>query len=382
MQWRKSQVKVQVVDKDNKPLSNANVTIEHVGNGFPFGCAINRNILNNPSYQSWFSSRFAGRVTVFEDEMKWYSTERTQGKEDYSVADALMKFAQQNRLSVRGHNIFWDDTQYQLDWVKNLAPKQLWEATWKRLVSVMNRYKGQVIGWDVVNENLHFNFFESKLGATASASFYEQARTVDGQTTLFLNEFNTIEQSHDPDVTAAKYIQKINDIQSFGKGKKNLGIGLESHFDVPNLPYMRSTLDTLAATGLPIWLTEVDVKSNPNQAQFLEQVLREGHGHNGVRGIVIWGAWKPSGCYRMCLTDNNFKNLATGDVVDKLLKEWGAAKAISATTDAEGFVEASLFHGKYHVSVAHPSMSDSSVLQSVEVAANEGSEESVVKFTV
>nr|VDD40875.1 unnamed protein product [Brassica oleracea] len=39
---------------------------------------------------------------------------------------------------------------------------------------------------------------------------------------------------------------------------------------------MRSALDTLAATGLPIWLTEVDVQAPPNvQANYFEQVLRK-----------------------------------------------------------------------------------------------------------
>ena len=44
-----------------------------------------------------------------------------------------------------------------------------------------------------------------------------------------------------------------------------MAIGLESHFGVPNLPYIRASLDTLAAAGLPIWLTEVDVKKAHKQ---------------------------------------------------------------------------------------------------------------------
>lgn len=63
----------------------------------------------------------------------------------------------------------------------------------------------------------------------------------------------------------------------------------------------------------------------------------------------------------MCLTDNNFNNLPTGDVVDKLLKEWGIKGSITATTDANGFFEASLFHGEYEMQISHPSVTNSSL---------------------
>lgn len=47
--------------------------------------------------------------------------------------------------------------------------------------------------------------------------------------------------------------------------KVKLAIGLESHFGVPNLPCIRASPDTLAAAGLPFRLTEVDVKKAHKQ---------------------------------------------------------------------------------------------------------------------
>ncbi|CAF2031801.1 unnamed protein product [Brassica napus] len=131
---------------------------------------------------------------------------------------------------------------------------------------------------------------------------------------------------------------------------------VESHFNTPNIPYMRSALDTLAATGLPIWLTEVDVQAPPNvQANYFEQVLREGHAHPQVKGMVTRSGYSPSGCYKMCLTDGNFRNLPAGDVVDKLLREWGGLRVqTTGLTDSDGFFEASLFHGDYDINIAHP----------------------------
>jgi len=67
----------------------------------------------------------------------------------------------------------------------------------------------------------------------------------------------------------------------------------------------------------------------------------------------MWTAWSPQGCYRICLTDNNFKNLPAGDVVDQLINEWGRAQ-ISGMTDQNGYFEASLFHGDYEMEINHP----------------------------
>lgn len=76
----------------------------------------------------------------------------------------------------------------------------------------MNKYKGQLIGWDVVNENLHFNFFESKMGTNASALFYNWAIRADPATILFLNEYNTIEESADEATTPVKYLRKLKEM--------------------------------------------------------------------------------------------------------------------------------------------------------------------------
>ncbi|QHN86619.1 hypothetical protein HN51_040947 [Arachis hypogaea] len=44
----------------------------------------------------------------------------------------------------------------------------------------------------------------------------------------------------------------------------------------------------LDAASLPIWLTEVSVDSDPNQAEHLEEILREGYSHPFVEGIIMF----------------------------------------------------------------------------------------------
>ncbi|GKA58158.1 carbohydrate-binding, CenC-like protein [Tanacetum coccineum] len=104
---RKSKVKLQEVNSEGKPLANRTLTVAQKFANFPFGCAINRNILANSDYQNWFLSRF--KYTTFENEMKWYTNERIQNQEDYSVVDALLEFTKSNEVQVRGYNVFWEN---------------------------------------------------------------------------------------------------------------------------------------------------------------------------------------------------------------------------------------------------------------------------------
>lgn len=361
MQVRKRMIRLNVRDaNDNgKTLGGAKVIINQVKQHFPFGCSMTKNIVNNQQYQSWFSSRF--RVTTFRNEMKWYDNEPSQGQENYANPDYMVNFAQTHGISIRGHNVFWEDPHYQPSWVYGLNSDQLWYATNKRINSVMSRYRGKVISWDVVNENLHFRFFDDKLGNGFSGIEYAKARQIDGGVPLFMNEYNTVEDGRDPASLPQNYINKLRQIQGSIQGAP-IGIGLQSHFSQyqPNIVYMRSALDTLGATRMPIWLTEVDVKPNPNQVQYFEQILREGYAHPAVQGIVMWAGPAVDG-YNMTLADYKFSNTPAGNLVDKLINEWKSGVQ-ELTTDDSGLLEVSLFHGEYEVTVVHPATNSSTIL--------------------
>ncbi|GMN37907.1 hypothetical protein TIFTF001_007199 [Ficus carica] len=318
--------------------------------------------INKHGVPKLVASRF--KATTFTNEMKWYSTEYRQGQENYTIPDAMVEFAQKNGISIRGHNVFWDNPKFQPSWVQSLSPDELRNAAVKRINSVVSRYRGKLIAWDVVNENLHFSFFEDKLGKTASAMYYQIAQQLDPTTTMFMNEYNTIEYSGDEFSSPFNYQKKLEEITSFpGKAKLSAGIGLQGHFTSgqPNLAYMRSALDMLGTTGLPIWLTEVSVQQDTNQAQYLEKISREGYAHPAVKGIIMFAGPELAGFKETILADLNFKNTPVGDVVDKLIKEWNF-RTLETRTDGKGIIDVSLFHGDYDVIVKHPVTNSSATL--------------------
>ncbi|CAI9104267.1 OLC1v1002903C1 [Oldenlandia corymbosa var. corymbosa] len=358
---RKSKVKIRAIDHTTgNPMVNATVEIKAVTTNFPLGNAVSNRILTIPAYQDWFAKRF--RYAVFENEMKWQWNEPQPGQEDYHFADRMFQFVQKNNIKTRGHNVVWENDFWLPNWAKNMDANQLKNATIRRQLSIMRRYRGQVIHWDVVNENLHFSYFEDKFQSNrASYVFYKRAQVIDGEAVMFLNDFDTIEKPSGFKASPAKYLEKIDLIRSQGYDGP-LGIGIQGHFyDPPVGPYIRSALDALATAELPIWISELDVNvSWPKAAEYLEEALRELQAHPAVEGIMIWAPWSPPDCYRMCITDADFKNLPTGDVVDKLLDEWSHAGGFVGSTDKDGYFHSSLFHGDYELRINHPSVANSS----------------------
>lgn len=211
--------------------------------------------------QNWFVKRF--NAAVFENELKWYATEPEQGNLTYSLADELMSFVRANQIIVRGHNIFWEDPIYTPGWVRNLSNAELHKAVGLRIQSLMNRYKEEFIHWDVSNEMLHFDFYESRLGPNATLHFFKIAQYEDPHATMFMNDFNVIETCDDINSTVDSYISRIEELKRGGAVME--GIGLEGHFSRPNIPLMRAILDKMGTLGFPIWLTEIDISKRFDQ---------------------------------------------------------------------------------------------------------------------
>ncbi|KAA8536000.1 hypothetical protein F0562_028478 [Nyssa sinensis] len=355
---RKRAVTIHVSDERGDRLQGARVKVDQISRDFPLGSAIAKTILGNFPYQNWFVERF--NAAVFEDELKWYSTEPQPGKVNYTIPDQMLEFIRANQITARGHNIFWENPMFTPSWVRNLTGPELKSAVNSRIQSLMTQYKTEFIHWDVSNEMLHFDFYEQRLGPNATLQFFETAHQSDPLATLFMNEYNVVETCDDINSTVDTYISRMRELKQGGVSMD--GIGLEGHFSIPNPPLIRAVLDKLATLQLPIWLTEVDISNKfdeQTQATYLETVLREGFSHPSVNGVMLWTALHPSGCYQMCLTDNNLHNLPAGDVVDKLLNEWQTGEE-AGQTDDHGSYSFNGFLGEYKVMVSYGNRSANS----------------------
>ncbi|KAI3499329.1 hypothetical protein L1887_35125 [Cichorium endivia] len=347
---RKRAMTIHVSDINGNKIQGAHIAVQQTSRDFHFGSAISKTIVGNLPYQKWFLERF--NAAVFENELKWCETEPEQGSINYTTPDLMLDFIRANQVTVRGHNIFWEDPIYIPTWVQNLTGDALNSAIKSRIQSLMSHYKNQFIQWDVSNEMLHFDFYEQRLGQNVSLEMFEIAHETDPLALLFMNDFNVVETCSDLNSTAAAYAARMQEVEDGGVTMD--GVGLEGHFLTPNPPLIRGVLDQLAALGLPIWLTEVDISNTfdqETQAKYLEMVLREVYSHPSVNGIMLWTAMDSDGCYQMCLTDSKFHNLPAGDVVDKLLlKEWSTGM-VNGQSDLDGTFSFDGFLGEYMVNV-------------------------------
>lgn len=185
--------------------------------------------------------------------MVYYTAKR--GKLNYTLADELLEFVQEIRSQI-DVTIFSGRTLNITSLVQNLSDTELKAAVNTRIQSLMSKYKDEFVHWDVNNELLHFNLYEQRLGSNATLEFYRTVHQQDPLATLFLNEFNVVENC-DSTSTVDKYISKMRELKEDGMSMN--GIGLEGYFGAPNPSRIIATLDKLATLGLPIWLTEVDI---------------------------------------------------------------------------------------------------------------------------
>ena len=346
--FRKRGLELKVVDNNGAKVVGANIELNQQRHHFGFGTAISELLVSDPTYRQFFLDTF--EWAVFENQTKWSWNEAQQGQLDYAAADLMFAICEQNQIPVRGHCGFWAVEQFVQSWVKQLDNAALVQAMMNRISSVGGRYAGKFEHWDVNNEMLHGSWYGDRLGKAAGAEMFKEFRKVDPAARLFVNDYSVVSGGR-----TADYLRQIADL--VGAGAAVGGIGAQCHFwsePIPTLIYAR--LDQLAATGLPVWVTEFDV-ADPDQyqrADQLERFYRIAFSHPGVDGILMWGFW--AGAHwrgaDAALVNLDWTINAAGQRYLDLMDEWSTAAA--GPTGANGRFDLRAFHGEFDVLVTPP----------------------------
>lgn len=345
---RKRDVVIQVKDQNGHPIPNVNFHIDQTKNTFPLGSCINHYSIESDSYVDFFLKNF--NWAVFENEVKWYWTEKEQNKLNYKDADELCDFCARHNIPARGHCILWETEGAVQEWVKNLNLKELAEAVQERVIDIVSRYKGKFVHYDVNNEMLHGSFYKDRLGSDILPYMFKLTHQFDPAAKLFVNDYH-VEDGYDANSSPDKYIHQIKDLQS--KGAPIHGIGLQGHLEAPIGSIVSTALDKLAKVGLPIWFTEVDVASSNQyvRADDLEVILREAYAHPAVDGILLWGFWETAMHRENAhLVDADGTVNEAGKILMTLKQEWKSN--FMGDTDDMGCFCFNGYHGAYTIRVA------------------------------
>jgi endo-1,4-beta-xylanase len=225
-----------------------------------------------------------------ENSTKWGSVESIRNKMNWSQADTAYNYAKSKGMPFKFHTLVWGSQEP--GWIGTLSATDQKAEVLEWIQAAAAKYPDSEYV-DVVNEPLHAPAsFRNALGGSGSTGWdwvvwsFEQARKYFPNSKLLINDYGIIS---DPNATS-NYVKIINILKS--KGLVD-GIGIQCHqFNMDNVSVstMNSVLNTLSATGLPIYVSELDMTGDDNTqlSRYREKfpVLWQ---NPNVKGITLWG---------------------------------------------------------------------------------------------
>jgi len=268
------------------------------------------------------SPKFLGNVKEWNDadfancwnqltpgnEGKWGSVGTTTdtSRWNWKGLDDLYHYAKEQGLIFKHHTLIWGNQQP--NWISSLdsTRKINYIETWIRMVG--QRYP-EMDMVDVVNEPLAGHNqpdgangranYKNALGGNGGTGWdwvikaFTLARKYLPDVKLLINDYGIINDNS----ATTSYLKIINLLKDRGLID---GIGVQGHrfeLEDANTNTLKSNLDRLATTGLPIYLTEMDLGNfdnagTPNddqQLQLYQKIFPILWEHPGVKGITLWG---------------------------------------------------------------------------------------------
>jgi endo-1,4-beta-xylanase len=279
---------------------------------------------------------------------KWGSVESTKDTYSWTQLDNVYNYAVTNGFLYKHHTLVWGSQQP--SWITSLdsANQRTQVEEWIKLVGARYPKMNFV---DVVNEPFHsVPSYSAALGGSGTTgwdwvvtAFTWARKYMPPSTKLLLNEYNVIGS----DAVTTNYIKLIDTLMNRGLID---GIGVQCHYfefqsyeGDPSGTYaysistLKGNLDKLAATGLPIYITEFDINEPTDSVQTAsyKKYFPLVWEHTGVKGVTLWGykygdVWKASayllnsnGTERPALTwlrsylaNGNYQSYQSGDWSD------------------------------------------------------------------
>lgn len=197
-----------------------------------------------------------------ENEMKWSVTEPAPSEFDFVGGDALVAFAEEHQMRVKGHCLVWYS---QLpNWVKALeTADEVRLAMSHHIQQVAGHFRGKIAAWDVVNEAiddgngnaLRDDVFFRQLGEGYIGEAFRLARAADPNALLFYNDYS-IEGLGGKSDAAYALVKRL--VES---GAPIDGVGLQMHIGVeyPSAADIETNIRRLGELGLWVNISELDV---------------------------------------------------------------------------------------------------------------------------
>jgi endo-1,4-beta-xylanase len=241
---------------------------DYYKNYFPIGVAVAARDIKDTAAVKLILKQF-NSITP-ENSMKMAPIHPEENRYNWKDADSIVAFAQAHGLKVRGHNLCWhEQTPKWLfkDSAGNLVTKEVLLKRLKdHITTVVNRYKGKIYAWDVVNEAIDDDstkFLRNSLwyqvcGDEFIAKAFEYAHEADPNAILFYNDYNT--ERPEKRERVYRLLKQLVD----AKVPIN-AVGIQAHWSVyePGSKDLEETIKKFSSLGLKVQVTELDISIYP-----------------------------------------------------------------------------------------------------------------------
>ncbi len=266
------------------------------------GTAVRAEALaDDPAYAEVLAREF-DYVTP-ENATKWGVLQPVPTRYRWEDADAIVAFAEEHSQAVKGHAFVWH--RQMPNWVTvSMSPEDLSAAIRSHIETTLDRYRGRIRAWDVVNEAVDTSsesgytesLFWTKLGPSYIEDAFRWAREADADVHLFYNEVGIERLGRKSDFT----YELMRDLLS--RGVPIDGIGFQSHLSTHRYPPesdLRANIRRFADLGLSVNISELDARTLwvpgdqairwESQRLAFQQVVGACVVEPGCEAITFWG---------------------------------------------------------------------------------------------
>ncbi|VFB13605.1 endo-1,4-beta-xylanase [Bacteroides heparinolyticus] len=239
-----------------------------LGDKFLIGTALNTRQSSGQDTDAVKVVKKHFNAIVAENCMKSEVLQPEEGRYDFRQADEFVKFGEDNGMTVTGHCLIWHSQCPRWFLVdkdgKNVSAEVLKQRMKEHITTVVSRYKGRILGWDVVNEAImeDGSYRKSKFYEILGEEFvplaFQYAHEADPDAELYYNDYNM----HEPGKRAT-VVKLVNDLKK--RGLRIDAVGMQGHvgMDYPDLSEFEASMEAYAATGAKVMITEFDMSALP-----------------------------------------------------------------------------------------------------------------------
>ncbi len=237
---------------------------------FMLGCAVNERQVAGADKQGAQIAAYNFNSIVAEDVMKSENIHPKQNKYNWTQADKFVKFGEANNMFIVGHCLIWHSQLAKWFCVdkhgNQVSADVLKQRMHDHIFTIMQRYKGRIKGWDVVNEavldngSMRNSPFYQILGDEYISLAFKYAHEADPDAELYYNDYGM--DNPNRRATVVKIVQQLK-----AEGLRIDAIGMQSHIgmDYPDFAEFEKSINTFAALGCKVNITELDMSALPTK---------------------------------------------------------------------------------------------------------------------